>query len=136
MIDLELLEGDLRIKKVINVNGQDSYDLDLVEDNISAVLIKALKTPLGYLKFSVIENLSLQVKDEDYGNSIYDLLAAPLNFNWYSEIRTKILNTVSALNITNLIIKDMNIRLAAKDLVIVDLTYSYKNVENSVVIEI
>lgn len=136
MIDVALLEGDFRVKKVINDNGLQSYDLDLEENNISDVLIKALRTPLGYLKLSVIQNLSVSTVDADYGNDLYELLSAPLNFNWYTAIRVKVLNTIAALNIDQLFVKDMNIQLAATDLVIVSLVYVYNGNENSVVINL
>jgi len=136
MIDIELLEGDFRIKKVKEVDGEVFYDLDLIEDNVNQVIKRALLTPLGHIRCVIFEQNGINIIDSEYGNSLYELLAAPLNFDWYTKIREIVINTIENLNISTLTINDVALKMPDLQTVIVEVNYSYSGSTDTVVVEI
>lgn len=131
IVDLALNQGDLSIIETNTEDGVTYYDLEIEDNSISSVIIKALQTPLGYLKTSIIENLQLRVIDEDKGNNLYELLSAPITLNWSSTIRERIINTIRALNISTLTVLDIQIQLLDLETCKIDVTYSYLGETNS-----
>lgn len=131
IVDLTVNQGDLSIIETNTEDGVTYYDLEIEENSISSVIIKALQTPLGYLKTTIIENLQLRIIDEDKGNNLYELLSAPITLNWSSTIRERIINTIRALNISTLTVLDIQIQLLDLETCKIDVTYSYLGETNN-----
>jgi len=136
MIDISLRDGDIKIITSNKSNEKTYYDIEVEEVNISDILKRVLLTPLGYIRVSLIENQTLVFKDGEYGSELYNLLASPLNYNWSTKIKQVIEDTINSLNIVSLTIT--NIELAMPDLrtITAKLSYSYKNKNDSVIIEV
>lgn len=136
MIDISLRDGDIKIITSNKSNKETYYDIEVEEVNISDILKRVLLTPLGYIRVSLIENQTLVFKDGEYGSELYNLLASPLNYNWSTKIKQVIEDTINSLNIVSLTIT--NIELAMPDLrtITAKLSYSYKNKNDSVIIEV
>lgn len=132
MIDLAINKEDLMIVESNTENGITYYDLALEENTVGSIIVKALQTPLGYLKTSIIQNLQIDVIDEEKGNDLYELLSSPITLNWSSSIRGRIIRTVKALNIPTLSVLDIRIQLADLETALIEVTYSYLGETNNV----
>lgn len=131
MIDLALNQGDLSIIETNTENGITFYDLEIEDNSISSIIIKALTTPLGFLKTTIIEDLKVRIIDQDKGNNLYELLSAPITLNWSSSIRERIINTIKALRIDTLTVLDIQIQLLDLETCKINLTYSYLGETNN-----
>lgn len=130
-MDFLLDYGDLSIDKIEYDNqGTNYYDLSLeTEDQFISKLVKrTLETPLGYIKQVILEEVSIDYLDNNYGNPLYKKLAEPLTTSFVLEAQADIENTLNSIrNVPGLTFNSVIINNYSLDSLGIEVNYSYNN---------
>ncbi len=103
MEDILLENGDLVILK-----SQDNYEFEVDKDVVGSLIKRALQTPIGHIRISVIDNKELRLIDADFGDEIYKELSEGITINFISRVRQHILNAIKKIDI-DLDVRDVSV---------------------------
>lgn len=139
MSDLKLTnEGDLEVVKISDSGVENNtttisalYDLNTTENYIKDLIIKAIKTPKGYLTIPIRKKEDILFYDINYGSEIYKELSEGLTLNFLSRVKTHILE---ALKVANLLININQVQVAALNTSTIQLNITYfDNTPNTII---
>lgn len=138
MSDLKLTnEGDLEIVKLANeAYSEDNfisalYDINTSNNYIKDLILKAIKTPKGYLTLPIQQEEDVLFYDINYGSEIYKELSEGLTLNFLSRVKNHILES---LKTANLLVNIDQVQVAAinTDTIQLNITY-FDNTPNTII---
>ena len=99
MADIKLdSKGDLQLIKLTKGNNIVN-DVPLETNIVNLLLKRALLSPFGHLTITELIEGTLLLKDNEYGNRIYEELSEGLTINFLSRVRS---HTIQAIQNANL----------------------------------
>lgn len=138
MSDLKLTnEGDLEVVNLANeaYNGNNVisslYDLNISDNYIKDLILKAIKTPKGYLTLPIQVEEDILFYDLNYGSEIYKELSEGLTLNFLSRVKSHILESLKAANLM-LNIDQVQVGAINNNTVQLNITY-FDNTPNTVI---
>ena len=98
---LEDSSGELTVIEDTTLGEPAVYEMGVTSDNTTTLLKRALQTPIGHLTMFSLQDETINLVDNLYGNDVYKELSEGLTLNFIARVRNHIINAINRANLQN-----------------------------------